>query len=318
MKPKAQPPVQSTNPKLTEHEPKETQLKLAKSFDFTPDEVKGGIDEGGGGYVAQYPLLLKLDQDTFQLIDARTDEGKVIWEGKEVPCIIFYGHPVYRLHRGTVEGQQGDFKNWPDDMKDLVAQSLGSPFGDVQKSRGNFDVNGYGQYLDNKELRKLVSKRLYLVVRLPAAVSGGELAIATFGGSALKPFQQYVTQVKGMNAPLPLIKSVLGTRREKNENGESYAQLTFRPLLDNAGNVATTVGNELEYRQKIKPILDKIIETHKFAMKRIEQESASNEKEVSAAPTARQVAAPASAAHFEPSPGEEDVIPAGAFGDLDL
>jgi hypothetical protein len=314
MKTQVQPPAQSTNTPA----PQETQLKLARSFDFTPDEVKGGIDEGGNGYVAQYPFLLKLDQDTFQLVDTRTDEGRVIWEGKEVPCIIFYGHSVYRLHRGTVEGQQGDFKNWPDDMKDLVAQSLGSPFGDVQKSRGNFDVNGYGQYLDNKELRKLVSKRLYLIVRLPAAVSGGELAIATFGGSALKPFQVFVQQVKGMNAPLPLIKSVLGTRREKNEDGESYAQLTFRPLLDNAGNVATTVSNELEYRQKIKPLLDKVIETHKYAMKRIEQETASGEKEISATPPARQVAAPAGAAHFKPSPGEEDAIPAGAFGDLDL
>lgn len=310
MKQSTNTPTHSTNPPA----PQEHQLKLAKSFDFTPDEVKGGIDEGGNGYVAQYPLLLKLDQDTFQVVDTRTEEGKVIWEGKEVPCIIFYGHSVYRLHRGTVEGQQGDFKNWPDDMKDLVAQSLGSPFGDVQKSRGNFDVNGYGQYLDNKELRKLVSKRLYVIVRLPQAISGGELAIGTFGGSALKPFQTYVSTVKGMNAPLPLVKSVLGTRREKNEDGESYAQLTFRPLLDQAGNVATSVSNELEYRQKIKPVLDKVIETHKYAMKRIEQETAGGEKEVSA-PAARQVAAPSGAAHFEPSPGEEDMIPSGAFSD---
>lgn len=313
MKTQAQPPAQSTNTPA----PQEHQLKLAKSFDFTPDEVKGGIDESGNGYVAQYPFLLKLDQDTFQVVDTRTEEGKVIWEGKEVPCIIFYGHSVYRLHRGTVEGQQGNFKNWPDDMKDLVAQSLGSPFGDVQKSRGNFDVNGYGQYLDNKELRKLVSKRLYLVVRLPQKITGGELAIGTFGGSALKPFQTYVASVKGMNAPLPLIKSVLGTRREKSEDGETYAQLNLRPLLDEAGNVATSVSNELEYRQKIKPILDKVIETHKFAMKRIEQETAGGEKEVSA-PTARQISAPSSAAHFEPSPGEEDVIPGQVFGDLDL
>lgn len=291
------------------------QLKLAGNFNFTADEVKGGIDDGGAGYVDQYPFLVKLSLDEFQVIDTRSGEGHQVWAGKELPCVIFYGHSVYRLHRGTVEGQQGEFENWPEDMKELVAQSLGSPFGDVQKSRGDFDAKGYSQYLDNKELRKDVSKRLYVILRLPAKITGGELALGTFGGSALKPFQGFVNTVKGMNAPLPLIKAVIGTKNAESQTGKAYRELTFRPMTDEAGNVATTVGNELEYREKILPTLNKIIETHQYAMKRVENSSSAAERPVASA--ARRIAAPApaSAANFEPSPNEPDEIPSGAFAD---
>lgn len=297
--------------------PAEEQVALAlpAGFDFTPDEVKGGIDESGGGYLAQYPLLVKQTLNMFEMLDSKT--GEVVWQGDKLPCVIYYGHSVYRLHRGTVEGATGDFKHWTDDQKELVAQSLGSPFGDVQKSRGDFDVNGYKDYLDNKELRKEVSKRLYLFVRPPRTITGGVdmLAAVTFAGSALKPFQTFVQQLKGINAPLPLVKSVIGTKPAVSEAGDPYNQVTF-DVLKKDGKVATTVADSNEYREKIKPVLDKIIETHVYAMRRIEQ-STGTEREVSSAPASRQLPPANKAAVYEPSPGESDTIP-GAFSDDDL
>lgn len=316
-------PPKHTNPNAVTTAQPANQLKLAGNFNFTADEVKGGIDDGGAGYVDQYPFLVKLSLDEFQVIDTRSGEGRQVWAGKELPCVIFYGHSVYRLHRGTVEGTQGEFENWPEDMKELVAQSLGSPFGDVQKSRGDFDAKGYSQYLDNKELRKDVSKRLYVILRLPAKITGGELALGTFGGSALKPFQGFVNIVKGMNAPLPLIKAVISTKSAQSLTGKAYREVTFTPMTTETGDVATTVGNELEYREKILPTLNKVIETHQYAMKRVENSSASPERAIgsAAAPqSSRAISAPAagSAAAFEMSPGEKDEVPSGAFGDDEL
>lgn len=293
------------------------ELKLAGNFNLTEDEVEGGMDEGGQGYLDQYPFRIRLSQSDFEVIDTKTEQK--VWVGRELPGIIHYGHSVYRLHRGTVEGLPGDRKTWPEDMQEVVAMSFGSPFGEAQKSRGNFDANGYGQYLDNKELRKLVKKRLYLFLRLPQKVNGGALAAATFGGSALIPFGAYHSKIKGMNSPLPLVKSVLYTEKAKNENDEEYSALRIRPLLDAEGNIATSVPTDEEYRKNIKPVLDQIIETHKFAMKRLEGQSVI-ERTVSSSGQPAAIAAPApkaSAAAFEMSPGKEDSVP-GAFSDDEL
>lgn len=309
-------------PATTGNEQKE--LKLAGAFDLNEDEVKAGMDDGGLGYLDQYPYLVKLEGDEFHVVDMKSEQ--VVWKGKELPCIIFYGHSVYRLTRGAVHGVIGRKKDWPADMKEIVAMSYGSPFGDSkggQGSRGNFDANGFAQYIDNKEMRKDVEKRLYIFMQLPKSVNGGALAAGTFGATSLIPFSAYHARIKGLNAPLALVRSILKTEKSTNEAGDTFNALTFEPIFDEKGNVAVTVKNTEDYRTKVKPTVDKIIETHQYVMKRLETSGPAAATPVGAKSSqetsARKIAAPAgNAAAFSPSPGESDAIPSGMFSDDDL
>lgn len=239
-------------------------IVLSGNFgEFTEDEMNSGV-ESSQGYAAQYPFSVTVQGANFEV---QNSSREVFHRAPILNVILWYGHPVYRLHAGTLKGLTGDTRKWDEEDRKIVAQSYGNPFGRANSSRGNFDAAGYGKYLDNKELRTEVKKRQYCIISLPGILPPGSLAICFFGATAMMPFNDYASAVQKNNVPLSFLMTQLSLNPAKNDKDENYMQLVFRPLQDKAGKSVQTVPSAEAYRAKMKPYLDKIVETHKEAMR---------------------------------------------------
>jgi len=242
---------------------------------FTDTEVVEGQDVGTDGYVQQYPYVVSTRGDKFIIRDNLTNT--VVRELPELHAIVFFAHPVYRLHQGTVNGLIGNMRNWSDDDKRVVAQSYDSPFGRDRKSRGNFDLTNHGRWLDDPDMRRNVHKRQYLIIALPGILPQQSLALLTLGGTSLPEFQRYlkilrtISRPDGQGVPLPFVVTELELEQKTNEAGEQYYGVKFSVAKNDKGDIALAVPSVDKYRQHILPVLHKIIDTHKYAVERAEQ-----------------------------------------------
>lgn len=238
---------------------------------FDQDEIASGGEAQAEGYIAQYPFMVSTDGDEF-VIKSTAGDGTEVTRQKTLRVIAFYGHKVYRLHQGHVNGLTTDMSTWSDEDRAIVAQSYGDPFGRLHKSRGNFDALGLSQYLDNADLRRGVKKRLYLFVAVDGGVlPKGSIAACTFGSSALKPWQDYNSAVQREGAPVSFILTELSLKRVKNDAGQSYAQIVFNPARDDKGAVVVPWKEKAQWQQVAGSLLAKIKATHQTAVEMAEE-----------------------------------------------
>ena len=236
--------------------------KLSDFADISREEVQGGMDTQGG-YLASYSKLIKTQQDKFEIID-QTSNNVVKTLDKLENAIVFYAHPVYRLYRGTVNGETSDMQSWEETDREIVAMSYDNPYGKLHSSRGNFDKEGFGDWLDNKEKKKLLSKRLYVFISLPN-IYPGEIIPATFGITAQKQLSSVIQMLRMINLNLAMVYQQISLVSEKSKQGYAYNRVCFDICVDGEGRPIPVVNSSEIYRQKIKPILNKIIDTHEFA-----------------------------------------------------
>lgn len=281
---------------------------------FTEDEVQGGMDTGSEGYVSQYPYMISMDGAKFSVKKTDDENAEPILLDK-LEAIVFYGHGVYRLHQGTLKGNTSDFNQWSDDDRALVAQTYASPWSRVHPSRGNFDSAGVGKYLDEKELRKELMKRQYIVMALPGVLPAGALAIATFGSTAMKAFNDYANMVRGYKVPMPYVLTEISLKQTKSERGFTYQQVVFSLMKNDDGQARTSVKGESAYRQHLLPVLEKVKETHEHAIKMAENQSFDSAPAVSATwsePDESIPGAPAADESRDPLAGMQNATPTGA------
>lgn len=247
-----------------------TSLAVPAAFQgqFNDSEVLGGMDVSTS-YLQQYPYLLRIQPSRFEILDQKSGEI-VATRDKIEKAIVFYAHAVYRLHQGTVRGNKNPMETWTDDEKTMVAQSYASPFSRSKPSRGNFDANGYGEWLDNKQLRRDVVKRLYMFMLIPGVSGKGEIVAATFGSTAGIALETVRKQLLDASLPLPSVYMEMGVEMVTNDQGKSYPRPTFKVLRDQGGFAMMTTETSEEYRAKLRPLQQKIEETHDFAIQQVE------------------------------------------------
>lgn len=237
---------------------------------FERDEIETGGEAQAEGYLAQYPFLVSTDGDEF-VVKSTTGDGAELGRHKTLRVIALFGHKVYRLHRGTTLGLTTDMSTWSDDERAIVAQSYDDPFGRLRKSRGNFDAMGFGQYLDNPELRRGVKKRLYLFGALgDGLLPKGSICAFTFGSSALKPWQDYNGAIQREGAPVSFVLTELSLKRVKNDAGQSYAQIVFTPARNEQGAVVVPWKSKEQWQAVAIPQIEKIRENHGIAVESAE------------------------------------------------
>ncbi len=214
------------------------------------EEIIGGMDIASG-YLSQYPKLIKAQGDRFQIIDTASQE--IIEELTTLDyAAVFYAHLVYRLHRGTVTGNPIS-ETWNDQEKEIVAMSYDNPLGKEHSSRGNFDALGYSDWLDSKEKRKLISKRVYAFLSLPRKYKGEVLA-ATFGITAMKSLSGVIKLLRMVNLGLPMAFLRISLKQDNNAQGRHFHRVVFDILVNEHNQPLTTCQNADQYRIRVKPI----------------------------------------------------------------
>jgi len=235
--------------------------------EFSLEEINS--IESFSQYLADF-YRVRADGSQLQIIDK--EENAVKTAASLKGAIILYSHWVYRLTRGATEGLTTDRDSWSDEQKQTVAKSYGSPFFEP-RSRGNFDLGGFGEYLDDAEKRKFVDKRLFFYLALPKVIPAGQLAVATFGSTAGKSFNPLLNQVKALGVPMGFVKVDISLTQDKNDSGKVYQRPQFDLATAKGGALETTAKDAAGYREKILPFVERIKERHADEMTRIEGQS---------------------------------------------
>ena len=120
-------------------------------------------------------------------------------------CFIFYGTKSYKLNkfyadlyrskgRNAVLSDVSSYDEMTDEDKETVARSWGD-FSGVNISRGNFDAEGLGSFLDDKDLRTVVKKQQVLL----GVQSGTNKTFIMFcSGSTINFYNEYCKKVKSL------------------------------------------------------------------------------------------------------------------------
>lgn len=253
--------------KKTQEKPKtEAIVKLEDLHGFSQEEIDGGVDQIGS-YTSSYPYQIRANMNSLNVVDSASGDAVHVTDTGIDKCIVFYWHPVYRLYQGAVNGVPSSA--WEDRDKELVAESFASPFS-RNGSRGNFDAAGYSRYLDNKELRKEVTKRLYVYLALPDILPRGSVAVGTFGISASFPLNSFKNISNQQHLPSAAYFCSLGMEKQKAEGGEAFFRPTIAPI-QKAGKYSYSISNREMYLKHVKPVLDSIIAKHHDQIEAVEK-----------------------------------------------
>ncbi len=249
----------------------ETAVAIPKEFQgFTEEEVMGGMAPIQEGYLKSYKYFLSRPSllGEFQIIDNATDE--VIWEGSEIKgATIYYGHEVIRLKRGHVESPEKKENDFTDEENEILAVTY-----DPLNSKGNFEINGYGQYLtkEHEEIRGNMT-RLYLFMILPKSYKTGvDIVAASFSVTTVMSFNALRKVAKGYNIPLPLVRTNIFFSNAESKNKTKYQRIDFTLAKDADGNLQFAHPSIDVYRTSPYGVkmLNEIALTHRAAVENAE------------------------------------------------
>ncbi len=264
--------------KKTEETGNISQASVPQGFDsFSEDEVHGGIDTNTT-YLSQYPYRVKQDSDTFSMISNATDE-LVTTNLKSFKGVVLYSHWVYKLLKGTASGMTGNDRDWETEYQKPVAICFDNPTSPNTRSKGNFEANGFGDWLRYDELRRQVKKRRYYFLAIPDLLPKGAIAVASFGSSSEESFRNMRNITRLKNIPIASIVTRLSLVKTQNQSGETFYKVEFQPVVKDSQFVMS-VKNADHYRKSVLPIIDKLQEAHQRIMEFSESQVVS-EKEIS-------------------------------------
>lgn len=249
--------------------------------EFTEEEAQCGMGSAQTSYTKSFPFFMRANRGKFELRDNATDE--VVWSGHEIKhAIVYYGHQVMQLRKGHVMGLQTDKTTWTDEESAFVALSYDA------KSRGNFDRNGFGSFLDasHKDLHKKM-KRQYVFMICPALPSKFGVIACSFGISSSKGFNNLRKELDRLsrtdadgsvvkaNLPLPFVHVDIGFIADKNDANIEYDRMTFDLSRDEKGGIISAFKNADDYRKSEigLSLLNKIIASHRAAVESCENGS---------------------------------------------
>lgn len=263
---------EKTTKKELEKASKNTALQAPAGFDFDRQEILGEMGDLGG-YLSAYKKLVIAEnvEGEFKIIDMLSEDRKnnIIGTFKEEEAIIFYAHSVYRLLRGTFNGNTDDLTKWADSDKEVLASSYNSPFVRNQnKSAGNFLKNpDYARFLE-KENRGKLTQKAYCFIMLPKLFPG-EIIPCSFGPSAWISISGLRKKLNSLGLPLPSVRCKLSLVTDENDEKIKYKRANFELIVKNNQPIMSVKSKE-EYISKIKPILESIVEIHKNAVLALE------------------------------------------------
>ena len=207
-----------------------SQASVPQGFDsFSEDEVHGGIDTNTT-YLSQYPYRIKQDSDTFSVISNATDE-LVTANLKSFKGVVLYSHWVYKLLKGAASGMTGNDRDWESDDQKPVAICFDNPTSPNARSKGNFEANGFGDWLRHDELRRQVKKRRYYFLAIPELLPKGAIAVASFGSSSEESFRSLRNITKLKNIPIASMVTRLSLVKTQNQSGETFHKVEFQPVV---------------------------------------------------------------------------------------
>jgi hypothetical protein len=238
---------------------------------FTEEEALGGMNPIQEGYLKSYKYFLSRPSTLgkFQIVDNDTDQ--VAWEGDKIEnAVIYYGHEVMRLKRGHVEAPGKQEADFTDEENEILAVTYD------RASRGNFDANGYGQFLskDHEDIHGKMT-RLYIIMLIPSLKDkiGLELIAASFSVTTIKSFRDLMKLKKQYNVPLPYLYANIFFKEDKSEKGQVYQRIVFDfPKAENGFPKPVHKSREayLESPRGL-TMLNEVIETHKGAVEYAEK-----------------------------------------------
>jgi hypothetical protein len=250
---------------------------------FTEEEALGGMSPIQEGYLKSFKYFLSRPSTLgkFQIVNNATDE--VVWEGDKIEkAVIYYGHEVMRLKRGHVEAHGKNEADFTEEENEILAVTY-----DPKKSKGNFESNGYGEYLTNlhKDIQGKMT-RLYLVMIIPSLKDkiGVELVAASFSVTTSKSFRDLVKQKDQYGVPLPFLYANIGFKEDKSEKGQVYQRIVFDLPKDANGFPLPVFESREQYLSSKRGLnlLNEIILTHKGAVENAERSGFGGEKVVEA------------------------------------
>ena len=231
---------------------------------FTNEQIAAGqLDTGGGGYLSNFKYTVRLRNTGGKLAVYKGEE--LVGEYDNLAIILYYAHQVWRLRKGTTTGLTGDRSLWPDEMRGLVAQTYENPFSRREGCRGNFDPE-YSDYLDLKEARKGVEKRIFVFMSIPDIMPAGEVAVASFGFTAHDSLTALSNKFEGLNMPLSAAHVNLGTTTATNDNNQGYPVPQFT-IMDTDGKLSMTALTVADHEENLAPITAKIRKIHGMAVR---------------------------------------------------
>jgi hypothetical protein len=239
---------------------------------FSDEEVLGGMDPIQEGYLKSFRYFLSRPtlKDKFQIVDNTTDE--VVWEGNRIEkAVIYYGHEIMRLKAGYISAPDKKENDFDDEEKKILAVTYdsGKNAKGEYKSRGNFDSNGYGEYLTNlhKDIQGNMT-RLYLIMILPGLkdVINLEPVAASFSVTTVSSFKEFVKKKDGYGIPLPYVYSDIFFKEDKSKNGTTYDRIVFDFPMEDGFPIPVFKAREAYLRsERGLTLLNEIKDTHKAA-----------------------------------------------------
>lgn len=239
---------------------KENGLAVAPAWAKLPDENRAsGVDmsaERGESYFGSYDWRMRLNGSKFEVFKGEGIDRVVVeaYNKNQIFATILYAHPVYKLLAGSVKGLTTDSKTWAEEDRQIVASVYGNPFG-ADARRGTFDVNGFSKYLDDKELRKKVEKRIYLFLLLPQVTGENPIIAASFSGTSLFNFYEYLRELDKLQDGRGFATSMIWTKfltEARELNGKAFTSVKFE-VGTKDGSVAFSAPTPAEYEAKILP-----------------------------------------------------------------
>ena len=201
---------------------------------FTQEMIETGTGLIDSNFHDQFKFSVSLNMGGSLTIRENEEGSEKEMEVKSVHFIPFYYFISYKLARAVVDGKYNDhsgFQNWSDEEKsDIVAMSQGAQKSGIYRTRGNFDVVGYGDWLNDREKKKRLRSRVSVIGYSLEKERKG-LIILRFGGSAIKNVIDYVGFRQSEQVPFWFYPCKVSVKSEKNEDRTYYVP-TFTPIKD--------------------------------------------------------------------------------------
>lgn len=271
---------------MTEIAKQNSALAIPKELQgFTEAEALGGMNPIQEGYLKGYKYFLTRPSMKGKFSIVNNDTNEEVWSGTEIKgAVIYYAHEVLRLKRGHVESPGKNEVDFTDEENEILAVTY-----DALKSKGNFEINGYGEYLA-KEHADIQGKmrRLYIIMMIPGDEykTNGDLIAASFSVTTIKSFNALRKSIKAYGMlPLPLLTTNIFFTEAKSESGQEYDRIDFALAKDPKGGLIFAHKTRDEYLKSpygVK-LLNDIILTHKAAVENTQSSgfgSVVTEKEV--------------------------------------
>jgi hypothetical protein len=253
----------------------ENKIMIPKEFQgFTEEEVLGGMAPVQESYLKSFKYFLTRPsmKAKFQIVDNTNDE--VVWEGNEIQgAIIYYGHEVLRLKKGHVFSEGKNEADFTEEENEILAVTY-----DAARSSGNFNANGFGQYLSPK-FKELQSKmrRLFLFMILPKQYNtGSEVVAASFSITTIKSFNDLREKLKTYGPiPHPLVRVNIFFSDAKSKSGQEYDRVDFALTKGEDGGLKYSHSSREGYLKSEfgKSLLDKLILTHRAVVEYTENQT---------------------------------------------